>query len=69
MITPCPECGYELWTEVGSIGAFRVIVFFDHEEDSDTHTKPVERCPRCSCWLLALAIKPSDVTPQGGKGG
>lgn len=66
VLTHCPECDYLLWTEVGSIGAFRMVVYFDHEEGSDTHTEPVDRCPRCALWLHALAIKPSDVAPQCG---
>ena len=66
MLTPCPECDYLLWTEVGSLGAFRMVVFFDHEQGSDTHTETVDHCPRCGLWLHALAIKPSDVAQQSG---
>ena len=64
MLTPCPECGHRLWTEVGSIGAFRMVVFFDDEQDSGTYAEQVERCPGCSLWLHALAIKPSEVAPR-----
>jgi hypothetical protein len=49
---------------VGSLGAFRMVMFFDDEEDSDTYAEQVTNCPGCGLWLHALAIKPSDVAPQ-----
>jgi hypothetical protein len=66
MLTPCPQCGHRLWTEVGSIGAFRMVVFFDDDEESHTYSDQMERCPECEFWLYALAIKPSDLAPQAG---
>jgi hypothetical protein len=66
-LSSCPERSHRLWTEVGSIGAFRMVVFFDDDEDSHTYAEQVERrCPGCGFWLHALATKPSDVAPQGG---
>jgi hypothetical protein len=61
MVTPCPECGHKLWSEVGNLGAFRMVMFSDDEEESDTYTEQVTRCPGCGLWLYALAIKPSDI--------
>jgi hypothetical protein len=65
MLTACPECAHRLWTEVGSIGVFRLVVFFDAEEGEDTYAKEVKRCPGCSLWLHGLAIKPSEVAARG----
>jgi hypothetical protein len=45
-----------LCSEVGSVGAFRMVVFFDER---------VERCPGCDLRLYSLAIKPSDVVRRG----
>ncbi len=63
MLTPCPECDHRLRTEVGSIGAFRMVIFFD-DEGSDTYAEQVERCPECSLWLHGLGINPSAIAPQ-----
>ena len=65
MLTPCPECGHKLWSEVGSLGAFRMVIFFDDDEGSGTYAEQVSRCPECSLWLYALAIKPSDIAQRG----
>jgi hypothetical protein len=64
MLTPCPECGHKLWTEMGSMGIFRLVVFFDDDEESNSYTEQVDHCPRCSLWLHALDIKPSEVAPR-----
>jgi hypothetical protein len=64
MLTPCPECAHRLWTEVGSIGVFRLVVFLDEEEGSDTYAEQVQRCPGCGLGLYALAIKPSEIAPR-----
>jgi hypothetical protein len=54
-----------LCSEVGSVGAFRMVVFFDDDEESDTYGERVERCPGCDLRLYSLAIKPSDVVRRG----
>ena len=65
MLIPCPECGHKLWSEVGSLGAFRMVMFSDDEGESDTYAEQVTRCPGCRLWLYALAIKPSEITQRG----
>ncbi len=61
MLVPCPECGHELWTRMGSIGIFGLVVFFDHGAQSGPYTEEVDRCPGCGLWLHTLDIKPSEV--------
>jgi hypothetical protein len=52
---------------VGSLGAFRMLMYFDDEEDSDTYAEQVTTCPGCGLWLHALAIQPSHLAPQRRK--
>jgi hypothetical protein len=47
---------------MGSMGIFRLVVFFDDDEESNSYTEQVDHCPRCGLWLHALDIKPSEVT-------
>ena len=65
MLSPCPGCDHTLWTEVGTIGAFRLVVFFDDERASDTYAEQVDRCPGCGLWLHGLDIAPADVARLG----
>ena len=49
---------------MGSMGIFRLVVFFDDDEESNSYTERVDHCPRCSLWLHALDIKPSEIAPR-----
>ena len=42
-----------------------MVFFSDDEEESDTYTEQVTRCPGCDLWLYALAIEPSEITRRG----
>jgi hypothetical protein len=53
-----------LQSELGSLGAFRMILYFDYEEESGTCAEQVERCPGCGLWLYAFAMNPSDLAQR-----
>jgi hypothetical protein len=58
VLIPCPECGQKLWTELGNVGLFRLVMFFDDDEGSDTYAERVDCCPGCDLWLYGLdAVK------------
>ncbi len=62
----CSECGHRLRAEVGGIGAFGVLDFFDARAGSDTNGEQITRCPGCGLWLYyAFGIEPSDVAQPG----
>ncbi len=63
-LTPRPECDHRLWTEVGSIEPFRLVIIFGDEEGSDTDFEQGERCPKCGLWLHGLGINPSAIASQ-----
>jgi ssDNA-binding Zn-finger/Zn-ribbon topoisomerase 1 len=64
MITSCPKCEHRLQSELGSLGAFRMVLYFDYEEESGTCAEQVERCPGCGLWLYAVAMNPSDLAQR-----
>ncbi len=64
MLTSCSKCGHRLRSEQGSLGVFRMVVFFDEEEGSDTYAQQVDRCAGCGLWLHAFAMNPSEVAPR-----
>ena len=65
MLTLCPECGHKLWSEVGSLGALSMVMFSDDEEESDTYTEQVMRCPGVQPLALRPAIEPGEITQRG----
>ena len=56
MLTPCPNCDHALWSEVRGVGAFRLVVYFDDDEGSDTYAEHVSRCPGCDGRLDGNAL-------------
>jgi len=64
MLTSCPKCERRLRSEQGSLGVFRMVVFFDDEEGSDTYAQQVDRCAGCGLWLHAFAMNSSVVAPR-----
>ena len=63
MLTPCPQCGHALWSEVRCIRAFRFVVYFD-DEHSVTYDEHVRSCPECGERLLGHAMDPSELASQ-----
>jgi hypothetical protein len=51
MVVTCLKHGHVLWTEVRTVGASRIWVYFDDQERSDTYAEQVARCPDCGTPL------------------
>ena len=64
MLTPCPECGHTLWSEVRSFGAFRFVVYFDNDL-GDTYAERVLSCPGCGAGLGGQAHEQHGGSPLG----
>ncbi len=65
MLILCSECGHRLLTEVGSIGVFGTVNYFDDKAGSDTYAERVSRCPGCGLWLYYGAdIEPGEVAQR-----
>jgi hypothetical protein len=64
----CPKCGHCLWAERMPVAdRFGVWAYFDDEEQSDTYSERVGRCPGCGAWLDARALSVSataSLTPR-----
>jgi hypothetical protein len=53
-----------LWAEVGYIGVFRLVVYLDDEEGSESYAEQVDRCPGCGPWLHARGVRPAELAPR-----
>jgi|SRR5918997_96550 hypothetical protein len=51
MVIPCPDCGHILWAELRGVGASRLVVYFDDDEQSGTYAEHVACCPECGTRL------------------
>jgi hypothetical protein len=65
MVVPCSKCGHLLWAEVRSLGAFRFIVYFDDEVQSESYAEHVRTCPKCGVVLGHGLGKPSSQEVEG----
>lgn len=65
MLTPCLNCAHALWSEVRSVGALRLIVYFDDDQGSETYAEHVARCPGCGDRLDGNAL---DIHEEPGRG-
>ena len=63
MISPCPDCGHRLWSEVRKAGAFRFLAHFDDDERSATYAEHTHHCPGCGVRLDAAV--PAAPSPTG----
>jgi hypothetical protein len=53
----CEECGHGLWAEeVPVADRFGVLACFDDDENSDTYSERVGRCPGCGAWVNAKEL-------------
>lgn len=65
MVVPCPKCGHLVWAEVRSLEAFRFIIYFDDEVQSESYAEHVRSCPKCSIRLGGGLGKPSPREVEG----
>ena len=54
VITFCACCGRRQWYSVHSVGNYKVLLWLDDEEDSDTYGEQLRRCPTCGTNLPIL---------------
>jgi hypothetical protein len=51
MLNPCSKCGHRLWRSVRAIGEYKVLLFMDDEEASNSYGKELRQCPTCGTSL------------------
>ena len=68
MLTPCEDCGHELWSEVREVGAFRLVVHFDDDKRSGTYAEHAPSCPGCGARLDRGLTVPDPVRHRPGRG-
>ncbi len=69
MVVHCPKCGHVLWAEVRSLGAFRFIVYFDDEVQSESYAEHVKSCPKCDAGLGGELDESSSKKEEEVRGG
>ena len=66
MDVSCPKCAHRLWAQKVSVAdSFDMWAFFDHEEQSGTHSERVGLCPKCGAWLTEGGGWPTRGMPEG----
>ena len=66
MLTPCPQCGHALWSEVCCIEAFRCVLYFDDEHGEIPTPIGLEAAQSAVCSCSATPWTPQSSQPSSG---
>ena len=62
MISRCGGCGHRIWSEKHPVESIKTVLYFDDDDESDTHAEHVTHCPGCGLLLAMESLIPDEIS-------